>query len=103
MMRTMHNLRYLLVALVVMLALAAPGSAFAGPAAQDAYNAPSGAIQDEVAGANQGGGGGNGTQPASSSSLPFTGMDLALLFGAGGLFLAAGLGMRRLSRQPDLA
>ena len=100
MMRTMHNLRYLLVALVVMLALAAPG-----PAAQDAYNAPSGAIQDEVAGANQGGGGGggNGTQPASSSSLPFTGMDLALLFGAGGLFLAAGLGMRRLSRQPDLA
>jgi hypothetical protein len=30
-------------------------------------------------------------------------MDLALLFGAGGLFVAAGIGMRRLARQPDVA
>jgi hypothetical protein len=104
MMSKMHNLRNLLVAMVVIVVLAMPGSAFAAQAAQDAYNTPSGAIQDEVAGANQGGGaGGGGTQPTSSSSLPFTGMDLALLFGAGGLFVAAGIGMRRLARQPDVA
>jgi hypothetical protein len=104
MMSKSHNLRGILVALVAVVALAAPGSAFAQQAAQDAYNTPSGVIQDEVAGANQGGStNGEATQPTSSSSLPFTGMDLALLFGAGGLFVAAGIGMRRLARQPDVA
>jgi hypothetical protein len=103
MMSKMHNLRSLLVALVAIVALAVPGSAFAAQAAQDAYNTPSGAIQDEVAGANQGAGNDEAAQPTSSSSLPFTGMDLALLFGAGGLFVGAGIGMRRLARQPDVA
>jgi hypothetical protein len=103
-MSKMFSVRYLLVALVATMALAVPASSFAASAAQKAYNAPAGAIQDEVAGAQQGGGG-EETAPTttSSSSLPFTGMDLALLFGAGGLFVAAGIGMRRLARQPDVA
>jgi hypothetical protein len=32
------------------------------------------------------------------SSLPFTGMDIALVVAAGGALLAAGFGVRRLSR-----
>jgi hypothetical protein len=103
MMSKMFRLRYLLVALVATMALAVPASAFAASPAEKAYNAPAGAIQDEVAGAQQGGGGEETTPTTSSSSLPFTGMDLALLFGAGGLFVAAGIGMRRLARQPDVA
>lgn len=34
----------------------------------------------------------------SRSELPFTGLDVALIIGAGGVLLAMGLGMRRLSR-----
>jgi hypothetical protein len=102
-MSKMFNLRHLLVALVAAMALAVPASAFGASAAQKAYNAPAGTIQNEVAGAQQGGGGEEATQTTSSSSLPFTGMDLALLFGAGGLFVGAGIGMRRLARQPDVA
>jgi hypothetical protein len=100
MMTKKHNVRYLLVALVAIVALAAPGSAFAADSAKDAYNTPAGTIQDEIAGAQQGG---SGEENAQASSLPFTGMDLALLIGAGGLFLGAGIAMRRLARQPDLA
>jgi hypothetical protein len=39
-------------------------------------------------------------------SLPFTGLDMALLVAAGGVLVAVGLGMRRLTRlrgQPRLA
>jgi hypothetical protein len=32
------------------------------------------------------------------SELPFTGLDVALIIGAGGVLLAMGFGMRRLSR-----
>jgi hypothetical protein len=104
MMRNMHNLRKLLVAVIAAAALAVPASAFAAESAKDAYNSPAGTVQDEVAGAEQGGSNGvEATQQTSSSSLPFTGMDLALLLGAGVVFVAAGLGMRRLARQPDLA
>jgi hypothetical protein len=103
MMSKMFRLRYLLVALVATMALVVPASAFAASAGEKAYNAPAGAIQNEVAGTQQGGGGEETTPTTSSSSLPFTGMDLALLFGAGGLFVAAGIGMRRLARQPDVA
>ena len=93
-------------------ALAAPVAAFGQPTAQDAYNAPAGQIQSELA---QGGGGGGGGAPvgggpgetvaqeSGGGTLPFTGMDLVLLLGGGGLLLTAGLGMRRLARRPDPA
>ena len=38
------------------------------------------------------------TTQAKSGSLPFTGLDIALVVGAGGLLVALGLGIRRLSR-----
>ena len=41
--------------------------------------------------------------PSESGSLPFTGMDLALLAGAGVVLLSLGLGMRKLTRAPESA
>ena len=38
---------------------------------------------------------------AEGGSLPFTGLDIALLGAAGGLLAGAGLGMRRMMRAPD--
>jgi len=61
------------------------------------YNDEAGQIQDTV----------QGTGPASVSdsggSLPFTGLDIALIAAAGGLLGAGGLAMRRLARAPESA
>jgi hypothetical protein len=64
------------------------------------YSDEKGAVQDQVDDstqpiASQSGGGGG--------SLPFTGLDVALLVGAGGMLVVAGFGMRRLTRSPDSA
>ena len=61
------------------------------------YNDEAGQVQDTVQGVNTGSGGDTG------GSLPFTGLDLALLAAAGGLLAAGGLGMRRLTRAPHSA
>jgi hypothetical protein len=76
----------------------------------DGYNDQGGQIQTTV------GTGGGGTTPGggvagvssttttdSGGSLPFTGLDVALLAAAGGVLAAAGLGMRRLTRAPSAA
>ena len=92
---------FALLALSVMLM---PASAFAqaGPA-QDAYGDEGPQIQEQIDNSNSGGGGEEETvTPAAASDeggdLPFTGLDLALVVGAGGLLVAMGLGMRRLTR-----
>ena len=69
----------------------------------DAYSKPSGSIQERIS---------TETTPdphdppstsireaQSSGDLPFTGLDVALIVAAGGVLLAMGLGMRRLSRS----
>jgi hypothetical protein len=95
----------LIAALALMGALAT--TAFA-QSSVDGYSDSAGQIQTQV------GGGGGGNPPAGTSAvtpvsdsgggtLPFTGLDIALLIGAGGLLVAAGLGMRRLTRAPDTA
>ena len=89
--------------------IAAP--AFAQSSAQQAYSKPGGQVQAQL------NNGGHGTAPAAATStpvastpetvtptkaankLPFTGLDLVLVVGAGGVLLALGLGMRRLSRS----
>jgi hypothetical protein len=76
-------------------------------------NDQAGQIQAQVeqggpGGGAPGGGGPGETTPVAADtdeggSLPFTGLDMALLAGAGGLLAAAGLAMRRLTRAPDAA
>jgi hypothetical protein len=78
------------------LGLALCGTALA-QSSVDGYNEPGGQIQTQI-----GGSGGSGSN-ASGGSLPFTGLDVALLVGAGGLLLVAGFGMRRLTRAPNSA
>jgi hypothetical protein len=88
----------IIAALVVMLVVAAP--AFAQTASQNGYSGQGGQVQAQVddnnttpvAVSGSGGGGGGG--------LPFTGLDVAMLAGAGLLLGGAGLVMRRLTRAP---
>jgi hypothetical protein len=92
-----------LLALVLCLALAT--TAF-GQSSVQGYNDQAGQIQAQVesggedtnqpVATTQAGGGGGG-------SLPFTGLDVALLVGAGGVLVAAGFAMRRLTRAPGSA
>jgi hypothetical protein len=84
----------LIVALVLALTLSSTALA---QSSVDGYSDQAGQIQSQVTGGGPGGGGGG------DSSLPFTGLDVALLAGAGGLLVAAGLGMRRLTRAPGSA
>ena len=43
------------------------------------------------------------TQARNTGKLPFTGLDLVLVVGAGGLLLGLGLAMRRLTRSASVA
>jgi hypothetical protein len=90
-------------ALVLLLALS---TAAYGQSSVEGYNDRAGQIQAQVD-QGGGGGGGGGSAPVVTSdeggSLPFTGLDVALLAAAGGLLAAAGLGMRRLTRAPESA
>jgi hypothetical protein len=91
---------------VVVLSLALATTAF-GQSSVDGYNNQAGQVQSDVEGdttqpvavTTSGGNGGD----SGGGSLPFTGLDVALLVGAGGLLLGAGLGMRRLTRAPGQA
>jgi hypothetical protein len=96
----MKIITFVVVALVLSLTLA---TAAFGQSSKTGYSNQAGQVQSEVEGdtaqpvaANSGGGGGGG-------SLPFTGLDVALLVGAGGVLVLAGLGMRRLTRSPGSA
>ena len=86
----------------------------------DGYRTDEGAVQNQIQGNDDTGTPPNATQeeanepgaapsatPAAatpsddSGSLPFTGLDLALLAGAGAVLLSLGLGMRKLTRAPE--
>jgi hypothetical protein len=93
--------------------LAGAPSAYAVTSAQSAYSKPGGIVETQL---DNGGGGnqpGAATQntvvstpekaPQAKSSLPFTGLDLVLVVGAGGILIGLGFAMRRLSRPSGLA
>jgi hypothetical protein len=86
-------------ALTLVLTLAFATTAF-GQSSIDGYSDEAGQIQAQVADQDE-------AQPATTTaeegSLPFTGLDLALMGAAGGLLVGAGLGMRRLTRAPGSA
>jgi hypothetical protein len=80
---------------VLALSLALATTAY-GQSSVQGYNDQAGQVQSDVEGSDQA-----GVNEASGGSLPFTGLDVALLAGAGALLGAAGYGMRRLTRAPD--
>lgn len=104
--RLMGRLRKTAIVGAMGVMLIVPAPAFAGSTAQDAYDTPGGSIEEAIPPPP--------TPPpptpppdkpppqaiteARGGSLPFTGLDLGLMVGAGGVLLVMGLGMRRLSR-----
>lgn len=84
------------------------------PAAASAQSSKEGYAKNQfnVAGLQEGSGGGDGNSPSDtvknttasgggSGSLPFTGADLGVLAGAGVLLLGMGFGLRRLTHRPS--
>jgi hypothetical protein len=86
---------------VLMLTLALATSAYAEPG-DDGYKNSGGQVQGQV---DQGGNGEGGSPVSADSggSLPFTGLDVALVVAAGALLAGAGFGMRRLTRPVSSA
>ena len=87
---------------VLCIALFAAAPAYAQTASQNAYSHPAGSVQQQLSDTSS-----HQTTPVAStkdsgSSLPFTGLDIALVVAAGALLLAMGFGIRRLSR-PEVA
>jgi hypothetical protein len=95
------RLKTLIVSAIVSASMLIAAPAFAQSSSQQGYSKPSGSIQEristertpdphdppEVA-----------VREEARSELPFTGRDIGLIVAAGGVLLAMGLGMRRLSR-----
>lgn len=89
--------------------------AFAQSSAQQGYSKPGGTVQTQLDNGGKDSSPGASTstpvastpetvtQAKSSGKLPFTGLDLVLVVAAGGILLALGFGMRRLSRPSGLA
>jgi hypothetical protein len=103
----MRTIFSVLTALVLTLAIATSASA---QSSVEGYEDQGGQVQAQIQGGGGGGGDAGSTAPvaaatdtADSGSLPFTGLDVALLLAAGGVLVVAGLGMRRLTRSPDTA
>ena len=100
----MRNFYSLITVLVLILAFAASASA---QSSVQGYEDQGGQIQAQIQGGGPSDGGGTtpvaATTDSGGGSLPFTGLDVALLVGAGGLLVVAGLGMRRLTRSPGTA
>ena len=73
--------------------------AFAASTSQEGYTTPAGVVQSDVAGTNNGNGNNANTTTSSTSGsqLPFTGLDVGLIAGAGALLVLLGVGMSRLT------
>ena len=78
--------------------------AMAVPAmAQNGYEGTGGQVQTQVQDTGSATSGTGSGSASGSGSLPFTGLDVALLAGAGLLLAGAGIAMRRVTRAPGQA
>jgi hypothetical protein len=95
------RLRNLIVGAIVSASMLIAAPAFA-QTASEGYSKPAGSIQERISTERTPRDPGDEiTETRTSearSELPFTGLDVALIIGAGGVLLAMGFGMRRLSR-----
>ena len=84
--------RLLTVVIFTALALSVAASpTLAAQVSQEGYTTPAGVVQSDVAS-------GNTTRSTSGSQLPFTGLDVGLLAGAGAVLVLLGVGISRLAR-----
>jgi hypothetical protein len=99
--RPLMRMRNLIVGAIVAASMLTAAPAFGQSASQDAYSTPHGAIQERISTERRDPPDKTTTerQTTSSGDLPFTGLDVALIMAAGGVLLAMGFGMRRLSRS----
>ena len=90
--------RRIAVAAVAAALFVAPPAFGQTTSAQSGYSAPAGSVQQQLQGIR------NAPEPtarqATIDRLPFSGLDVAFVVAAGGLLLALGVSMRRLSRPP---
>ena len=98
----MQRLRNLIVGAIVCASMFVAAPAFA-QTSSEGYSKPAGSIQERISTERTPDPGDEITttetaNEESRSELPFTGLDVALIIAAGGVLLAMGLGMRRLSR-----
>ena len=90
------RLRNITIGLALCVALFVAAPAFGQSSAENGYSQPAGSVQQQL--------GNNGSDDHaatkdSGGQLPFTGLDIALVAAAGGVLLAIGFGIRRLSRS----
>jgi hypothetical protein len=96
------------------LAVGAPVAAAQTSPVQEGYSTPGGVVQTQVENGNPPPAPRDVSesspapaveqpQPAASSELPFTGLDVGLVLAAGAMLLVAGFGIRRLSRSTGAA
>jgi hypothetical protein len=101
--------KFTALAVGALLAVGAPAAMAQSPS-EEGYSAPGGVVQTQLDN-----GGGNPAAKNSESAplasersapagkLPFTGLDVALVVGAGGMLMLLGFGVRRLSRSATVA
>jgi hypothetical protein len=110
----MGGLKKLFMAVILGALLALPASAM-GQSATGGYEQPGGVVQDQIQAepvqAEDQPSAPKADEPTAvtaaapsndSAELPFTGLDLALVVGAGGLLLLLGLGIRRFTRTSEV-
>jgi len=98
--------------------LALPAGAIAQSSSDGGYNQPGGVVQDQIQAEPRTATGGdegddstptaakataNPTESDAGGKLPFTGLDLALIVGAGGVLMLVGFGIRRFTSATELA
>jgi hypothetical protein len=109
----MRGLNKLFAALIVGAFMALPAGAIA-QSSQGGYNQPGGVVQDQIQTQPTQAESDDTTPPAATAAappaqsdqggeLPFTGFDLALVVGAGGILLLLGFGIRRFTRATEVA
>ena len=100
---------YVLVAALAVLAL--PATALAQPSL-DGYNPQGRQVQEEIQQDSPGGGDEGSDNPTATAAapgddeggnLPFTGLDVALVLGAGLVLVGMGFGIRRMIRPTEAA
>jgi len=97
-----------LVALAALSLTLLPATAIAQTPSDDGYEADGPTVQNQIESGDPGGSPASGTDPSASAGsdgdeeaeLPFTGLDLGLLAGAGMLLVGVGAGVRLVLRAP---